>query len=1581
MRGTKRVRRLIHLTLVITGLFGWLVLPGLPWARAITSAHSGIRKPPMQKQAASGLDSDREAAMLKLYSQLRAGAPFSLEEADILRRYGAGYKITELEADTVISRALYDYYITGNDLTREQQVLLTRYRGFAARRNADIADLKAGTAAQRAAATANAPPINAPLVPPNDTCGTAQAIPGGGSFPLLTTTVDLNGATTTGDPTLPSCRDTGLTIAHSVWYTFAPTATANYIIASCADAPTATTVTDTIIAIYTSSTGNCGGTFTEIPTAGLSQGCDDDLGCENGPLQAAVTTQLNVGTNYFIVVWAYDNTFDPANALLQLRVSKLTAPVNDTCAGAIALTLNTPVNGTTVGAEDDYELSGAACFTGVGQTVSTAAGRDVLYSFTAPNSGVYSFRGTNYFNGGDLVMYVASTCPAATPGTPVVVGTCLAAANRFAGSAGFFTAEEVFCVPLNSGQQVFIYVDEDTVSPGSSFTIEVTRCVRETEPNDTPATANIPACGIEGTINPATEADFFSLGTPAAGSRVFALIDGVAANEADFDLRVTTSTNTLEYDDFDADAAFGDFAPTVGGTPLTGAPSFLRVNLFPSTPASEPYRLYAVVQPPIGSATVESEPNNTIAQANMAANNYFSGSLAGPSPSTDVDIFTFTAVANDLIFLGLDCDPVRDNTPINGRLALLDSAGVVLLDVNDSSSISNTSPGSGLTATVPFSPAEGLAYRARVSGTYYARVTIGTGLANSTGSGDYLLSISKNCTVGPTAATFGGSEAASYDNGVLIKWQTGYEVDNLGFNIYREAAGQRVRLNPSLIAGSALMAGQGTVLTAGLSYSWVDSPQQGKAAPTYLIEELDLNGNSNWRGPVSISRSFIGKPIPADVQSALLSALGAQQAGATFATNPVERKAVIARATGAQAAAQLNLAGGPAVKISVKREGWYRVGAQELFAVGLSASADPRFLQLFVDGQEQSIIVNGEQDGRLDASDSIEFYGVGLDTAVTDTRVYWLVAGAQSGKRVVSVQSQGGKLAQGSFPFTVERKDRNIYFPALRNGDAENFFGPVIAADPVDQSVILQHVAQSSASTAFVEVSLQGVTAGGHQVKLTMNGIDLGDVLYKGQQEGRAKIFVSQEMLREGPNQVTLTALGGPSDVSLANFIRVTYQHSYTADSNALRLSAAGGQDLTVDGFTSNRIRVIDISAPGAPQELVGTIKKGSASYAVVLRVPGSSQKTLWAFADDRASRVDGVAANQPSSLKQPVNGADFVVVTRRDFFSALEPLKAAREAQGLATAVVDLDDVYDEFSFGQKTPQAIKDFLSYAKTSWKKKPRFAMFGGDASYDARNYLGRGDYDLVPSKLMDTEFLETASDDWLVDFNDDGLPDLAVGRLPARTAQEMTGMVTKIVNYEKSSSVQSALLVSDVSEGYDFESASVELRSLLPPGMRVEQINRGDVDAATAKSQLIDALNRGETLVNYAGHGSVTLWRGDLLRTQDTSLMTNERNLPLYLTMTCLNGYFQDPLLDSLAESLMKLERAGAVAVWASAGMGDAGTQIVLNREMCRLIFNGDSATGRPLTIGEAAKKAKEATADTDVRRTYVLFGDPTIRLR
>ena len=140
---------------------------------------------------------------------------------------------------------------------------------------------------------------------------------------------------------------------------------------------------------------------------------------------------------------------------------------------------------------------------------------------------------------------------------------------------------------------------------------------------------------------------------------------------------------------------------------------------------------------------------------------------------------------------------------------------------------------------------------------------------------------------------------------------------------------------------------------------------------------------------------------------------------------------------------------------------------------------------------------------------------------------------------------------------------------------------------------------------------------------------------------------------------------------------------------------------------------------------------------------------------------------------------------------------------------------------------------------------------------------------------------------------------------------------------------------------------------------------------------MEAINRGQKVVNYTGHGSVDLWRGNLLTGEDAGLMENRARPSLFIMMTCLNGYTNDPVLESLAESLMKAE-GGAIAVWSSSGMTDPGEQAAMNRAAYRLIF-GES--GRTMTIGEMFGKAKAEVSDADVRRTWILIGDPTMRLK
>ncbi|HKP13520.1 MAG TPA: C25 family cysteine peptidase, partial [Blastocatellia bacterium] len=298
---------------------------------------------------------------------------------------------------------------------------------------------------------------------------------------------------------------------------------------------------------------------------------------------------------------------------------------------------------------------------------------------------------------------------------------------------------------------------------------------------------------------------------------------------------------------------------------------------------------------------------------------------------------------------------------------------------------------------------------------------------------------------------------------------------------------------------------------------------------------------------------------------------------------------------------------------------------------------------------------------------------------------------------------------------------------------------------------------------------------------------------------------------------------------------------------------------------------------------------------------------------------------------------------------------------------------------YGNKTPRAIKEFLRYAAASWQAAPRYVVLGGDASYDGKDYLGYGEGDVVPTGQAETQLMEAASDDELADFDGDGLAEVAVGRVPARTAGEAAAMVAKIIAYDQTARPEGVLLVADAYDentGASFETTSNELRHTIPAGQNVEQINRGELNAVTAKARLLDALNRGPRVVNYYGHGNPGEWRAGLLTTNDAAQLANGGNLSFFTMMTCLNGYFNDPAQDSLAESLLKA-KGGAVAVWASSGMTEPGDQALIDKEIFSRLL--DPASG--LTVGEAALKAKAAVHSADTRRTWILIGDPATRLR
>ncbi|HXO36620.1 MAG TPA: hypothetical protein VN901_30120, partial [Candidatus Acidoferrales bacterium] len=391
-------------------------------------------------------------------------------------------------------------------------------------------------------------------------------------------------------------------------------------------------------------------------------------------------------------------------------------------------------------------------------------------------------------------------------------------------------------------------------------------------------------------------------------------------------------------------------------------------------------------------------------------------------------------------------------------------------------------------------------------------------------------------------------------NRVVLLWKTGREVHNLGFNIYREQGGERVQLNPSLIAGSALLMSGALPKHSGKTYAWIDSSASAGSGP-YWLEDVDVNGTRILHGPVSASAlsgsGSASESIPAT--SAMLHQLNQVQPTATLTgtSHPLENISQNTSPTPAQYQKQFDVAAHPAVKIYVKHEGWYRVTQPELVTAGLDPNVDPAFLHLYAEAIEQPIEITDASvgPGGFGPQAAIYFYGTGIDTQYSGTRVYFLAKEESRGRRIHSLPpSTGSNQPPPSFPFTVELTPRTTYFSALTTANGNNFFGPLISSTPVDETIQVSHLDTISTEPGQLDVILQGVIlAFPHDVAITLNGTPLGDLTFTGQAEGRFHVSLPPGLLEEGANTITFTSQDGQFDYSLLQSIRVTYPHTYVA--------------------------------------------------------------------------------------------------------------------------------------------------------------------------------------------------------------------------------------------------------------------------------------------------------------------------------------------------------------------------------------------------------------------------------------------------
>lgn len=662
---------------------------------------------------------------------------------------------------------------------------------------------------------------------------------------------------------------------------------------------------------------------------------------------------------------------------------------------------------------------------------------------------------------------------------------------------------------------------------------------------------------------------------------------------------------------------------------------------------------------------------------------------------------------------------------------------------------------------------------------------------------------------------------------------------------------------------------------------------------------------------------------------------------------------------------------------------------------------------------------------------------------------YWLCWGGAFATPPVWIeerdaQPQGGPLLQvGTAHVHVDPNLFQDLRPRQRGLEWPRFYALSVRASTANLGASLWAALPAepvAGPPATVRAALWGKTWGNpdgydHHAVVLVNGDTLGVASWEGLK--RAVISDSLEEVST-ENLVALyvpqryRALGEAiTDLVYLDWAEFDYTRFLDASEDSLDFwvsrEAAAGHTIRVTGLDSaDGWLLLDAGSFRRPVALAPVISAQGGAYVADFHLePEEAESHLVLLQRSRAATphaVTRVVAEGGGWLRERSAAVDYLIVTAPELSAPAAALAGHRAGhfhgaagdtlRSAAVSVVTTQAVFDEFSWGQHDPAALRNFIAFARDAWRggqegAQLSHALLLGDGSQDPRNYLQGSATELVPAAFMYTWQYQTwtdwdpayLGDDWfaLLDGPDDRRVDLHLGRLPVSTATQAWGVVRKIIDYETSASLgdwrsRLVFVADDVCQGIDADDLGYThmiqterlCRAAVPGDARLEKIFLYEYGSECrydrkpqATQDLLAAIEEGALLVNYVGHGSdVQLADERLLDQSSIASLANTGKPFLLITASCAVGRFAGEEA-GLAVQAVRLAERGALATLSATATASSWINFDLNRFMLQELFpEGSLCASRAL--GPALSAAKWASLDENDHR-YCLLGDPDSR--
>lgn len=735
-------------------------------------------------------------------------------------------------------------------------------------------------------------------------------------------------------------------------------------------------------------------------------------------------------------------------------------------------------------------------------------------------------------------------------------------------------------------------------------------------------------------------------------------------------------------------------------------------------------------------------------------------------------------------------------------------------------------------------------------------------------------------------------------------------------------------------------------------------------------------------------------------------------------------------------------------RLSVTKEGVYKLDYSALQAMGIDmASLNPNQIRLFGnpsgvlpeknsqarpdDLTEMAILVEGADDGTFDKEDVVLFYGQEptrwklVDNSgntyarernyYSDTTFYYLCADSgQDGLRVgekATLDVESATTVIADFPDFVWHEEE--LFSPINQG--QNWFGETLSQQ--DSLLSLEFCFPNLVKTKAVRVKskVYGRINGTMHYNAWTNEAILADgvaIIKPGNNYYARASYIDAQLMPESDTIVF--------NLNIQNDPKATLYLDYVEMYGWRQLKRVGGVfpfRLLPSQFgqgtsaiwvqnTNTQCLLWEVTNPMEPVRQECVVSAGNMVFAV----NGNAERRYVLFQPTKAFEVEQWQRIVNQNV-HAIADADMLILTSPIFMEQAQALGDYHaERDGLRSIVVDVNEIYNEFSTGIPDPTGIRDFVRMVYRRSAGNLRYLTLFGRASFDYRNINGVGQNYVPCYETLDQPEYELSfcTDDYYglmgdnEGSNSDGMVDLGIGRIPVSTVEEAETILKKIRHYDDLKAVHgdwktNLLLFADDDQSSYVENSETYYRmsdTLCPP-LTAKKVYCGaysvvstssGVEIPGANADVMRAFDEGALAVLYTGHGGVKGLTGDNVFTDsDITELRNYDKVPFVFTATCEFTKYDNPLLVSAGELMFLNPDGGTVAMLTACRPTNGPNNSRLGKALVKVLYQRER-DGKALRFGDIVRMAK---ADPDnylsfaplqnKNISFVFMGDPAMR--